>query len=85
MSAEDWETKYKEMWERFQEEKKKQTTLKEKLLTKQERYISREQEYRKTIEEIEKQIEAKSTKPLEIIHEHDEDQFLLMGIDPAHQ
>jgi hypothetical protein len=54
MSAEDWETKYKEIWTKFQEEKLKTGVLKERLVTKQERYIAREQEYRKTIELIEK-------------------------------
>ena len=54
MSAEDWETKYKEIWTKFIDEKQKTTVLKERLVTKQERYIAREQEYRKTIELIEK-------------------------------
>ena len=50
--------------------------------TKQERYIGREQEYRKTIESIEKHIEEKSSKPLQMIHEHNENELLLMGLDP---
>jgi hypothetical protein len=41
-----------------------------------------EQEYRKTIETIEKDIETHSTRPLELIQEHDENALLLMGIDP---
>ena len=52
MSAEDWETKYKEIWEKYVEEKKRTEVLKERMVTKQERYIGREQEYRKTIESI---------------------------------
>lgn len=67
MTAEDWETKYKEAWERFKQEKQKTNELKERMTTKQERYIAREQEYRKTIEQIEKDIAVHSTKPLEII------------------
>jgi hypothetical protein len=54
MSAEDWETKYKEIWEKFMDEKKRTEVLKDRLISKQERYIAREQEYRKTIENIEK-------------------------------
>lgn len=42
-----------------------------------------EQEYRKTIEQIEKDIDVNSTKPLQIIQEHDENALLLMGIDPS--
>jgi hypothetical protein len=42
MSAEDWETKYKEIWEKFVDEKKKTDIMKERLITKQERYIGRE-------------------------------------------
>jgi hypothetical protein len=53
------------------------------MIRKQERYIDREHEYRKTINQIEKHIEEKSTKPLEIIHEHDENQLLLSGVDPS--
>ena len=83
MSAEDWETKYKEIWEKFVDEKKKTDIMKERLITKQERYIGREQEYRKTIEQIELQIEEKSTKPLKLIQSPDENQMLLMGIDPT--
>lgn len=82
MSAEDWETKYKEIWTKFQDEKSKSHILRERMSTKQERYIGREQEYRKTIENIEKQIESKSTKPLQLIHEHNEKELLLMGLDP---
>jgi len=67
MSAEDWETKYKEIWEKYVEEKKITGVLRDRLVTKQERYIAREQEYRKTIDMIEKDIETKSTKPLQII------------------
>ena len=50
MSAEDWETKYSEIWNKFQEERKRTDVLKDRLVTKQERYIAREQEYRKTIQ-----------------------------------
>lgn len=57
--------------------------MKDRMVSKQERYIGREHEYRNTIEQIEKQIEDKSTKPLEIIQEKDEDQLLLMGVDPS--
>lgn len=67
MSAEDWETKYKEIWDKFIDERKKTETLKEKLTSKQERYIQREQEYRKTIDDIQKSIEDHSTKPLQLI------------------
>lgn len=42
MSAEDWETKYKEIWTKFMEEKHKAQVMKERLVTKQERYIARE-------------------------------------------
>jgi hypothetical protein len=42
-----------------------------------------EQEYRKTIELIEKDIDTHSTRPLELIQEHDENALLLMGVDPT--
>ena len=82
MSAEDWETKYKEIWDKFLEERKKTELMKEKLISKQERYIQREQEYRKTIDSIQKNIEEHSTKPLQLIQQQDENQLLLNGIDP---
>jgi len=50
MIAEDWETKYRDAWDRFRTEKDKTNELKDRMGTKQERYIAREQEYRKTIE-----------------------------------
>jgi hypothetical protein len=56
MSAEDWETKYKEIWGKYAEEQKRTEILKERLVTKQERYIQREQEYRRTIDSIHLQI-----------------------------
>ena len=34
MTAEDWETKYKEIWERYQQERKKSTVLKERMVSK---------------------------------------------------
>ena len=83
MSAEDWETKYKEIWDKFMGEKKRTGILKDRLISKQERYIAREQEYRKTIESIQKQIEEQSSKPLHIIQTHDENSLLLLGIDPS--
>ena len=83
MTAEDWETKYKEIWERYKEEKNRTKELKERMTNKQERYIAREHEYRNTIDHIEKEIDLKSTKPLQIIQEHDETQLLLMGVDPT--
>ena len=83
MTAEDWETKYRDAWERFRQEKARTQELKERMGLKQERYIAREQEYRRTIEEIEKDIIDHSTKPLEMIQEHDENALLLLGIDPS--
>jgi hypothetical protein len=65
--AEDWESKYREAWEKFKIEKQRTQELKERMTSKQERYIARELEYRKTIEQIEKEIASKSTRPLEII------------------
>ena len=49
MNAEDWETKYKEIWQKFQDVKKTTELLKRELVAKPERYIEREKEYRKTI------------------------------------
>jgi len=83
MSAEDWETKYFQILEKFSGEKSETVRLRQNMIKKQERYIDREHEYRKTIAQIEVQIQEKSTKPLEIIHEHDENQLLLSGIDPS--
>lgn len=83
MTAEDWETKYREAWERFKTERIETLRLKDRMSHKQERYIAREQEYRKTIEQIEKDIDDHSTRPLRIIKEHDENALLLMGIDPS--
>ena len=48
--AEDWETKYREAWERYRQERELTRQLKEHMAQQQERYIAREQEYRKTIE-----------------------------------
>jgi hypothetical protein len=42
MSAEDWETKYKEIWAKYIEEKKRTEILRDRMATKQERYIGRE-------------------------------------------
>jgi hypothetical protein len=39
MTAEDWESKYKEVWEKYLEEKKRTDVLKDRMITKQERYI----------------------------------------------
>ena len=83
VTAEDWETKYREAWERFKIERIETFRLKDRMSNKQERYIAREQEYRKTIEEIEKDIEQNSTCPLRIIKEHNENDLLLQGIDPS--
>jgi hypothetical protein len=83
VTAEDWETKYREAWERFKQERLETLRLKDRMSHKQERYIAREQEYRKTIEEIEKDIEVHSTRPLRIVKELDENALLLMGIDPS--
>ena len=77
VTAEDWETKYREAWERFKIERIETFRLKDRMSNKQERYIAREQEYRKTIEEIEKDIEQNSTCPLRIIKEHNENDLLL--------
>ena len=67
VTAEDWETKYREAWERYRSEKDKTNELRDRMGLKQERYIAREQEYRKTIEAIEKEIEEHSTRPLALI------------------
>ena len=67
VTAEDWETKYREAWERFKLERIETLRLKDRMAHKQERYIAREQEYRKTIEQIEKDIEQHSIRPLRII------------------
>jgi hypothetical protein len=67
MIAEDWETKYREAWDRYRQEREKTDELRTRMSTKQERFIAREQEYRKTIEQIEKNIENHSTRPLEVI------------------
>ena len=83
VTAEDWETKYREAWERFKAEREITMQLKDKMSFQQERYIMHEQEYRKTIEQIEKDIETHSTRPLELIQEHDENALLLMGVDPT--
>jgi hypothetical protein len=40
--AEDWETKYREAWERYRQEKLRTVDLKERMAAKQERYIARE-------------------------------------------
>lgn len=72
MSAEDWETKYFQILEKFNFERHETVRLRENMIKKQERYIDREHEYRRTIAQIEQQISDKSTKPLEVIHEHDE-------------
>jgi Mn-containing catalase len=83
VTAEDWETKYREAWEKFKLERELTLQLKDKMSFQQERYIMHEQEYRKTIEQIKKDIDTNSTKPLQIIQEYDENALLLMGIDPA--
>ena len=49
MNIEDWETKYKEMLEKYNQVKKTTEILKRELVAKPERYIEREKEYRATI------------------------------------
>jgi len=67
MSAEDWETKYFQILDKFNFEKNETVRLKQNMVRKQERYIDREQEYRKTIQQLEKEIDERSSKPLELI------------------
>jgi hypothetical protein len=55
--------------------------MQEELAENQQRYIKREQEYREVISTIEQKIKDNSTRPLEIIEEKTEDQYLLEGID----
>jgi hypothetical protein len=81
MTAEDWETKYFQILENYNQAKQDAKRLRQNMVRKQERYIDREHEYRKTIQQIEKIIEEKSTKPLEIIQEQDESQMLLQGVE----
>lgn len=82
MSAEDWESKYFQILEKFQYERAEAQRLREHMERKQERYIDREQEYRATIQQIEQQIAEQSSKPLEVIEEKDENQLLMSGVDP---
>ena len=42
VTAEDWETRYREAWDRFKKEKIETNRLKERMSHKQERYIARE-------------------------------------------
>lgn len=49
MSAEDWETKYFQILEKFNFERHETVRLRENMIKKQERYIDREHEYRRTI------------------------------------
>lgn len=83
VASEDWETKYREKWEMFKQERQQTLQLKDRMNQRQERYIAREQEYRKTIEQIRKEIEQHSTRPLEIIQDQDENSMLLNGFDPS--
>lgn len=53
MSAEDWETKYFQILEKYNFEKSETLRLKQNMIRKQERYIDREHEYRRTIQQIE--------------------------------
>ena len=42
MSAEDWETKYREIWQNYEKEKQKAELTKTSMVKRQERYIARE-------------------------------------------
>ena len=47
----------------------------------QHKYIKREAEYREVIDELQNKIKDNSTRPLDIIEEKTEDQYILEGID----
>ena len=53
MSAEDWETKYFQILDKFTFEKNETGRLRQNMVRKQERYIDREHEYRRTIQSLE--------------------------------
>ena len=78
---EDWQTKYEEILVQYKQAKAQTADMLDSKIEKQERYIHREQEYKAVIQDIELKIKENSTRPLEIIEEKTEDQYLLDGID----
>jgi len=81
MSYEDWQTKYEQELAEYKAAKESTSLMQEQLTEHQHRYIKREQEYKQVIGEIETKIKDNSTRPLDIVEEKTEDQYLLEGID----
>ncbi len=73
--AQDWPTKYDDIWSKYSEERQEALYLREHLLKKQEMYIYREHEYRNTIELLKKEIDENSHKPLLVYKDITEDEL----------
>lgn len=78
--AQDWATKYSEILDKYERERKDAYELREHLITKQENYIFREQEYRTTIELLKKEIDDHSKKPFALPKETADDELELDGL-----
>ena len=81
LNFEDLRSKYMTILSEYQQAKDQTTELQSLLHEKQDRYIQREQEYKEVIKKMQQDIKDHSTRPLEIIEEKTEDEYLLMGID----
>lgn len=78
--AQDWPTKYDDIWSKYSEERQEALYLREHLLKKQEMYIYREHEYRNTIGLLKKEIDENSHKPLLVYKDITEDELQLQGL-----
>lgn len=78
--AQDWATKYAEMLQQYENERKEAYDLRDHLIQKQENYIFREQEYRTTIELLKKEIDLHSKKPFSLPQETQDDELQLEGV-----
>jgi hypothetical protein len=81
MKYEDWQKKYEDVLEEYKKSKIDTNEFRSTLHEKQGRYIQREQEYRQVITELQEKIKDNSCRPLEVVEEKNEDQYLLEGID----
>ena len=81
MNFEDLQSKYENILKEYHAAKVETADLQQRLVEKQDRYIAREQEYKDVIKDLQLKISDNSTRPLDIIEEKNEDQYLLQGID----
>ena len=75
--AQDWPTKYKDIWERYRQERREAELLAGQMGEKHDMYIAREIEYRECIDRLESEIETVSKHPLRQLKEPTQDAMRL--------